>query len=228
VSTVDSVGDQPVPAQQAPRTTTSLPGRYFLYGVVTILVAHLLDGIAYRAFVLDDIYGDDWGRMLRVMGFVPLWLAAAAALVLHDAPLATLSRWARWARGTLLVAAVAGAGIAGELLKLVLRRERPRAHEGAYVFRSFAERPFSSGGLAWPSSHAIVAFGAAAMLSRLFPRAWVVWWGLAWGCALTRVADRAHFVSDVVTAAVVAWLVVEAMWRLHARRRPTVHARIGA
>lgn len=202
--------------------------RYLLFGIAAIAAAHLLDDLAYRSFAFEDVYDDDFGRMLRVMGYVPLWLAAAAALVLHDAPLLEVSRWTRWARGTLLVAGVAGAGIAGELLKLVLRRERPRAHEGEYVFRSFAERPFSSGGLAWPSSHAIVAFGAAAMLSRLFPRAWIVWWALAWGCALTRVADQAHFFSDIVTSAVVAWLVVALLWRLHARWRPEAHARIGA
>lgn len=200
--------------------------RHLFFGLAAIAAAHLLDDFAYRWFVLEGVYDDDWGRMLRVMGFVPLWLAAAGALVLHDAPLREISRWARWARGTLLVAGVAGSGIAGELLKLVLRRERPRAHEGEYVFRSFTERPFSSGGLAWPSSHAIVAFGAAAMLSRLFPRAWLVWWALAWGCALTRVADQAHFVSDVVTSAVVAWLAVAGVWRLHAVRRPEAHARI--
>lgn len=215
-----------VPRSHTPAPSSPFHWRVLLVAVIAIAVAHLIDGVAYRLFVFDDIYGEDWGRMLRVMGFVPLWLAAAGALVLHDAPAAAVSRWSQWARGTLLVAAVAAAGIVGELLKLVLRRERPWAHDGEYVFRSFAERPFSSGGLAWPSSHAVVAFGAAAMLSRLFPRARLIWWGLAWGCGLTRVADRAHFVSDVVTSAVVAWLVVAAIWQLHARRRPAVHAGI--
>ncbi len=199
-------------------TSASHAWRVLLLGILAIAAAHLVDGTAYRYFRMEDIYGEDWGRMLRVMGFAPLWLIVAGILVLHDAPRALAGRWARWRRGTLLVSGVAAAGILGELLKLLLRRERPWSHDGAYVFRAFTERPFSSGGLAWPSSHAIVAFGAAAMLARLFPRARVVFWALAWGCGLSRVAAGAHFVSDVVTAAVVAWLVIDWIWRLHVRR----------
>lgn len=193
--------------------------RVLFFGIIAIAAAHLLDGLAFRYFRMEGIYGEDWGRMLRVMGFAPLWLCVAIALGLHDAPLAAISRRAQWTRAGQLVAGVAAAGILGELLKLLLRRERPWAHEGAYVFRPFTERPFSSGGLAWPSSHAIVAFGAAAMLSRLFPRARVVFWALAWGCGLTRVADGAHFLSDIVTAALAAWLVVAWIWHAWTRRR---------
>ncbi len=195
---------------------TSQPLRVLVFGVAAIALAHLLDPIGWRYFNFDGVYSDDFGRMLRVMGYVPVWLAVAAAFVLHDRPLGR----GRWWRGGWLVAGVAAAGIVGELLKLLLRRERPRAHEGEYVFRAFSERPLSSGGLAWPSSHAIVAFGAAAMLSRLFPRARLVFWALAWGCALSRVADGAHFVSDVVTSAVAAWLVVAGVWRVAAARTP--------
>src|SRR5690606_20175073 len=104
-------------------------------------------------------------------------------------------------------------GVVGELLKLVFRRERPRAHDGAYVFRAFADRPLHSGGLALPSSHAIIAFGAAAMLARLFPRTAPVWSTLAAGCALPRVAAGAHFLSDVVVSALAAWAVVALLWR---------------
>lgn len=215
-----------VPAQAAVRSVpTGL--RVLLLAMVAIGGAHLLDSWMFRHFRIDGIYGEDWGRMLRVMGFAPFWLVAASALVLHDAPLAALSRWTRWARGVLLIAAVAVSGIVGELLKLLLRRERPWAHDGAYVFRPFTERPFSTGGLAWPSSHAIVAFGAAAMLSRLFPRARIVFWALAWGCGLSRVAAGAHFFSDIVTAAAAAWLMTALVWRAHARRRPAAHASIG-
>lgn len=202
--------------QDGPAATSSHPLRVLLFGILAIALSHLLDPVGWQYFHLRGVYGDDFGRMLRVVGYVPVWVAVAVALVLHDAPLGR----ARWWRGGMLVAGVAAAGIAGELLKLLLRRERPRAHEGEYVFRAFSERPLSTGGLAWPSSHAIVAFGAAAILSRLFPRARIVFWALAWGCALSRVADGAHFVSDVVTAAVAAWLVVDRVWVFSLRRRP--------
>lgn len=163
-----------------------------------ILVAHLLDSFFYQHFVLTNVYDKDWGRTLRVLGFLPLWLVVALIVGLQDQ---------NWRRARLIALSVIASGIAGELLKLLFRRERPNAHDGHYVFRAFTERPFHSGGLALPSSHAVVAFGAAAMLARLFPRARYVFWAMAWGCGLSRVAARAHFFSDVVVAFTVSWTI---------------------
>ena len=107
--------------------------RFLLIALVVMVGAHLLDGWAYRHVVLDDVYGKDWGRMFRVMGFAPLWLLASIALVLTDWPLrAERSARAAWVRGSLLLGSVAASGILGEILKLLFRRERPgeigRAH----------------------------------------------------------------------------------------------------
>jgi membrane-associated phospholipid phosphatase len=175
-----------------------------LYFGAAIIVAHLLDPFFYQYFRYDNITSHDWGRALRVMGFLPVWLVVALAIALHDA---------HKRRGFLLAASSVLSGIVGEILKLLLRRERPNAHDGEYVFRSFTDRPFHTGGLALPSSHAIVAFGAAAMLSRLFPRARYVFWSVAWLAGLARVAAGAHFFSDVVVAAIAAWLVAWALSR---------------
>lgn len=177
--------------------------------VGAIAIAHLLDPVALRAVRVSDIHGGDWGRMLRVMGYVPLWLCAGIALMLHER---TPVRRALRSRGGLVIAGAVLGGAAAELLKLVIRRLRP-GDFGEYVLRPFTERPFSTAGLGLPSSHALVAFGAAAVLSRLFPRAWVIWWGLAWGCAFTRVASGAHFLSDVVAAAVVGWAIGALVWQ---------------
>ena len=179
--------------------------RNLLVLLFALIVAHLLDPFFYTYFRAEDIYSEDWGRTLRVQGYVPVWLAAALALYLHDRPLRM--------RAALLAGSVVLSGIAGELLKLVFRRERPYSDFGRYVFRSWSERTFSSSGLALPSTHAVVAFGAAAMLARLFPRARYVFWALAWGCGLSRVAAGAHYFSDVVMAAVIAWLVAWLLWR---------------
>jgi membrane-associated phospholipid phosphatase len=181
-------------------------------GAVAIVVAHLLDPMAFRYVRADDVHGNDLGRMLRVMGFVPLWLAGGIALMLHErTPLRGIVR----SRGGLIIAGAAIGGTVAELMKLLVRRLRP-GELGEYVFRPFTERPLSTGGLGMPSSHALVAFGAAAVLSRVFPRAWPVWWALAWGCALTRVLSGAHFLSDVVAAAVIGWLVGALVWRWRA------------
>jgi undecaprenyl-diphosphatase len=159
--------------------------------------------------VFDRTLEEDWGRLLRVMGFLPTWLAAALALWLHER--GTIAAAKR--RALLLIGSPIAAGLAAELLKLTFRRIRPLAAEGEYVFRSFTERPFSTGGLALPSSHTMVAFGAAAMLAYLFPRARWVWFGLAAGCGLTRILGQAHFLSDVVVGAVAAIATTAWLWR---------------
>jgi membrane-associated phospholipid phosphatase len=182
--------------------------------IIAIVLAHVLDGPVFRAIRIERIHDQDLGRMFRVMGFLPLWLFAGAALMLHERP---SLRQAWRSRGGLLIAGATLGGIAAELLKLVVRRLRP-GELGEYVFRPYTERPFSTGGLGLPSSHALVAFGAAAILSRMFPRAWLVWWLLAWGCAFTRVAAGAHFFSDVVAAAIVGWAIGALVWRW--RERP--------
>ncbi|HEX7242349.1 MAG TPA: phosphatase PAP2 family protein [Longimicrobiaceae bacterium] len=193
--------------------------RFALASAAALLAAHLVDRWAYAHLASPGFAGTDLGRMLRVMGFLPLWIAAALALVLTDWPRRlTESLYAALARGALLLGGAVAGGLAAELLKLLFRRERPRAHGGEYVFRAWSERPFSTGGLALPSSHALVAFGALAMLARIFPRAWPVWYALGAGCAFSRVAAGAHFVSDVTLSAVAGVAVAEGLWRWHLRR----------
>jgi membrane-associated phospholipid phosphatase len=187
--------------------------RTLVIGLALVALAFALDGWVFRHIIYRDVYGEDWGRLLRIMGFLPTWMAASAAMVLHE----WHDRARRW-RGTLITASAASGGIACEVLKLLLRRERPMAHDGEYVFRAFSERTFSTSGLAFPSSHTVVAFSAAAMLAHLFPRARVVWFALAAGCGLSRLLARAHFLSDVALAALVGILVAALLWRWYLRR----------
>lgn len=195
--------------EMTPVAHTLIPARFWVLAVTSIALAHVLDPLAFRYLRMEDVYGDDFGRMLRIMGYVPLWLAAGAAVILEER---TPWRLMLRSRGGLIIAGSILGGLAAELGKLVVRRRRP-GELGEYVFSPFTERTFSTGGLGMPSSHALVAFGAAAVLSRLYPRARVVWWSLAWGCGLSRVVDGAHFLSDVVAAAVIGWLVGALLWR---------------
>lgn len=204
---------------ESPGLSRSALLRFCLAAAAAILLAHLVDRWAYAHLYLPRFQDTDLGRMLRVMGFLPLWLAGALALVLHDRPLHAARTGYEWlSRGLLLAGSATAGGVAAELLKLVFRRERPRAHAGAYVFRAWSDHPLSTGGLAFPSSHVLVAFGAVAMLALLFPRARWVWYTLGVGCAFARVAAGAHFVSDVTAAAVVGVLVAQGLWRLYLRR----------
>jgi membrane-associated phospholipid phosphatase len=166
------------------------------------LLALLADRWAYDHLWQADVYDHDWARLLRVMGFLPTWLAAAYALWLQQRVMSP-PRARRRALTLALAPAIAGAG--AEVLKLLIRRERPEAHAGGYALRAWSEQTFSTAGLAMPSSHTMVAFGAAAALCRLYPRARWVWIALAIGCGVTRVIARAHFVSDAVLGAAAGW-----------------------
>jgi membrane-associated phospholipid phosphatase len=178
--------------------------RIAILAVVAIVLAHLGDRWAFHHLVSPGIYDRDLGRMLRTVGYLPIWLLMALALWLET----------RNTRRALLLALVPTAGGAlCEILKILLRRERPGLHQGAYYFRPFSNQPFKTTDIGLPSSHALVAFSGAWLLCRFYPRAWPVWVGLATACAITRVEAQAHFLSDVTVGAVVAYFLVALIWR---------------
>ena len=180
-----------------------------------IVAAHMLDGWAWRVVRDSHVYERDWGRLLRMMGYLPTWLIVAIGCWTHDRP---RDGW-RW-RGGLLIAAPTAGGALAEVVKLCVRRLRPDADTFGYAFRSFADRPFSTGGLGMPSSHALVAFSGATELAVVFPKARWLWFALAAGCALTRVLAVAHFLSDTVAAAALG-IAVGTLVSLAARRPAT-------
>jgi membrane-associated phospholipid phosphatase len=187
--------------------------RDVVIAIALIALSLLADGWIAEHVRFGRVYETDWGRMLRNFGYLPFWLLAAIALALHDR-----ERREGWRRGALLFAAPAVAGIAGELLKITVRRMRPPNVGSAYSFRAFSDHPFSSRGFGFPSSHVVVAFGAAAILSRMFPRARVVWYAAALGCAVSRLLAHAHYLSDVVAAAIIGIGAAALLWRYWAPR----------
>lgn len=166
--------------------------------VVSLAAAHVLDFRAAPALAYPPANDRDWGRMLRIVGFAPTWLVIAAALWLEDR---------RGRTAIAILAAVAAAGIGAEIIKLIVRRERPDPATLTYVFRRLADHPFSSRDFGFPSSHVMVASGGAAALANRFRRAAPVFIGIAAGCGLTRLFAGAHFLSDVV-AGMIGGLVV--------------------
>jgi membrane-associated phospholipid phosphatase len=165
-------------------------------GLATAL-AVWLDPWVWQHLSNPTVYDHDWGRLLRVMGSLMLWAPLSLAVWLESRNRSS---------GLLLLAPALAGGLA-ELLKLLIRRERPGLHAGGYVYRSFAERPFDTHDIGFPSSHAMVAFAGAAVLARFYPRAGPVVYLLAAGCALTRVLAQAHFASDVVAGGIAGWAV---------------------
>lgn len=194
-------------------------------------LAHALDAVTLAHLHADNPLRRDWARMFRVCGYLPVWLLAAAALWMLDAVPKRALTWPSIRRAVWLAANPALTGLLCEAMKLAVRRERPAdiapagglpeaAADAAaggtgpamYTFRPWSAESgdaewWSSSGLGFPSSHVGVAAGAAVALICLFPRAWPVWLALPVGCALTRLLDRAHYLSDCVGAIVAAILV---------------------
>ena len=198
-------------------TSRAQVARWGAAAIVVLVVAHVLDGPARS--VLPDARAEsrDWHRLARVMGYVPTWALAAAALVLNDRSRHRDAR-GRWLlRGAYVLGAAAAGGAAAEVGKLLVRRLRPGA-EMVYEFRPFAEDLWSTSGIGMPSSHTAVAFAAAGALTRLFPASTVVWVLLAAACGWTRLLDDAHYLSDVVAGAMLGWLMAQAVALLGPRQ----------
>lgn len=201
-------------------------GAFILLSAIIMVASIALDRWAYLHLNAGEhsIANRDWARLLRITGYLPTWFIIALAL--HLAPPAPASHAARKHAGQrtiLLVLAPTLAGLIGEIIKLIVRRERPTALDGFYSFRPLSDGPLSSGSLGFPSTHAIVAFAAAWVLCRLYPRAAPLWLALAVGCALTRVLEQAHFLSDVTAAALISYAVVQLL-PVRARASCAAHA----
>ncbi len=198
---------------------------------LAVLLALLLISILDRPlFGLLYVGGDhlpalereDWYRLFRIVGYLPTWLLVGAAIGLADRGTAH----ARDARAARLIAAPILAGLAAELLKLLIGRQRPIHNgvaDGAYVYKPLLSGFLDGSNLGMPSSHAAVAFAGALALAQLWPRARPVFLLLAAGCALTRLLAGAHFASDIAVAALIGLGAARALrpggWRGPAPRR---------
>lgn len=78
-----------------------------------------------------------------------------------------------------------------QLLKEWVARSRP------FEMLSGLRPGWGDGGEAFPSGHATGAFALATALSLQYPRLAWVWWPLAFGIGLSRVALGEHWPSDV-------------------------------
>lgn len=114
-------------------------------------------------------------------------------------------------------ATVAIAGIAVNLIKVVVGRLRPSLllDAGQYGFAPFS---FDSTMRSFPSGHATTAFALALALAALWPHR--RWWLIAAAClvAASRVAINAHYFGDVLGGALVAIMTTLIVRRFFASR----------
>jgi membrane-associated phospholipid phosphatase len=165
----------------------------------------------YAHFYIPKVYDHDWAMALRAAGTLYVWIPVALIVWLVQSEPRQSVMLAR-RRSLLILGSSAIAGALCEVMKIVIRRERPDVAAGEWVFRAWNDHTFSSAGLSTPSSHTMVAFGAATMLSRLYPRARWVFYVIACGCGATRVLSHAHYISDVTFGALLGWAVGWGVW----------------
>ncbi len=101
-------------------------------------------------------------------------------------------------------------------MKLMFWQERPAVDNAQGKFFQ------SSAGVdsAFPSSHSVVAWAAAAELAGEYPTFWkqVLLYSAATGVSVTRVLGQEHFPSDVIVGGAAGWLVGRYVYRKHHKR----------
>lgn len=101
-----------------------------------------------------------------------------------------------------LLLAAFGSGLAANLIKLAVRRDRPwqLADGVTHGLETFSGLVTSLGGShgsqSFPSAHAATAMGLATALACYYPRGRVVFAALAVATAASRIVAPSHFVSD--------------------------------
>ncbi len=169
----------------------------------------------YNLAKLQHIRGID--QILRVMkeaGYYFTWIIIAVALVLIDFPKKIKHGYKFLRRGLFLLSSALLSGLIAEILKIIIRRERPEPlfFTGGN-FRDWVGSWWKSNDLGTPSSHAMVAFGAAWALCIMFPQARLVWIFIGVGCAVSRMAHQAHLLGDVYLACVLSYIITKFLAR---------------
>ncbi len=150
------------------------------------------------------------------------WFTAAVAVALLR-----FHPW-RWKASALVILAACISGING-LIKWCAGRVRPfKVPDRATDLLPFHLTPFAGGftGLfttknqCFPSGHAALAFATAAMLASLLPRWRIPFYLIAGFTGLERILENAHYVSDVVFAALLGAAGAKLIWLTLTRPPP--------
>jgi membrane-associated phospholipid phosphatase len=169
-----------------------------LWWSAAMLVALLLDGSAARALspVAGIVKQSEIARSIKDGGhFVFVVFVAGFVWLLHSSS---------WRGAVTLILSAITSGAVYMLLRWPVGRIRPI--KGIDPFRIDPFRQGLDGFLnlsnaSFPSGHACLAFATAACMAWLVPRGRLLFFGLAALMAAERVAELAHYLSDVVASA---------------------------
>ncbi len=217
--------------------------RIWLFGTVAVVAGFVLltflDARIYHAIgptlaSREHLDTQLWYLILRHTGSLWTWLIIGIGLSLFDrirhaqqsrAPAKPAGPPPPPLRGVYLAISAGASGLAAELLKLVIGRERPATIQTlesgveALVYQGYQFRGLFSGfadgsNLGLPSSHAATAAGGAFALALLFPRVGLLAVGLAVGCGISRLLTGAHFATDVYAGLVLGLILSRLLARV--------------
>jgi len=116
-----------------------------------------------------------------------------------------------------ILLAAAGSGLAANLLKLAIHRDRPwdiaaGVSHGLETFGGlFSSLGGSSHAQSFPSAHAATAMGLAVALAGYYPRGRHVFYALAGATAVSRVIAPSHYVSDALAGLALGIVIGQAV-----------------
>ncbi len=147
--------------------------------------------------------------IVKQVGHFSTWLILCLALIIIDLPKIYKNGYKYLKRAAFLLSSALLSGLTAEILKLVIRRERPDPlFFNGGVFRGWDGAWWKSNNLGTPSSHAMVAFGGAWAMCVLFPRGRIIWISAAVFCGLSRMVHQAHLLGDVYISCILSYVVV--------------------
>ncbi len=107
------------------------------------------------------------------------------------------SNWKKLLSGYLAV--MIGQGLVVDLIKILVGRGRPLMEKGAFYFHPFSPPRMEM--TSFPSGDATAALALATLLGIYYPKSKWLFWLLALGSGLSRIARGRHFPSDVIFGA---------------------------
>ena len=182
--------------------------------VAALVAALLLDGPVARAVApwRGTVRQSELAEEVKEGGHAGVTVVAALLLVaLHPHG---------WRAASLLASSALVAGVMRSLIALAAGRVRPVVEVDPFTFFRFDA---GLGGilharnLSFPSGHATLAFVTAYALAHALGKGRWLFFGGAALVGVERVAESAHYLSDVVAAALVATIAFRLALRLHTR-----------
>jgi membrane-associated phospholipid phosphatase len=193
--------------------SNSIGSRRFIIGWSLLLLAALaIDGPVAHAFspLVPYVKRSVIAEELREGGhFVATLIIAVFIGVLHRD---------RWRAATPVIFSTAIPGLLRNVIALFAGRTRPVVHIAPLDWHPFSfdlSTFLHAHNRSFPSGHAAVAFGMALGLAYVLPRGRWLFILIAVLVGVERVAELAHYVSDVTASALLAVLVFPLAMRLH-------------